>query len=155
MYVCVYRHQSYISKQCLTHKHTHQMNCHSRRVGVMTHSGDGEADCLQSEWVYVWRSDTMALWQWWWVLLVSAQCIWHQGFSTVDCWCISAWQARWHHSKAIYEASQYSWPQRKSLSLCIWNKLFLLQPITNEKIILNLTLIGEGISKVLNCNYWS
>lgn len=64
--------------------HTHQMNCHSPRVGVMTHSGDGEVVCLQTIRVYVWRSDTMALWQGWWVLLVSAQCIWQQGDVTVN-----------------------------------------------------------------------
>lgn len=39
---------------------------------------------IASAWVHVWRSDTMSLWQRWWVLLVSAHCIWQQGDVTVN-----------------------------------------------------------------------
>lgn len=144
--MCVFRHQSYISTQCLTHKHTQQMNCHSPRVGVMTHSGHGEAVCLQSVRVYVWRSDTMALWQWWWVLLVSAQCIWQQGDVTVNGsvmttgWLFHSWLPV--HLRLTSEAipSQNNlWGRtgflttnfKKSSGLCIWNKI--VSPTTNNQ----------------------
>lgn len=89
IYVCMCRHQSHIKTHTVLHTSTTptpppKMNWHSSRVGVMSHGGDAEAVCLQSVRVYVWRSDTIALWQRWWVLLVSAQCIWQQGDVTVN-----------------------------------------------------------------------
>ncbi len=70
----------------LTHtvSHTHTPNEFPFTQSGCNDCGDGETVSLQSVRVYVWRSDTIALWQWWWVLLVSAQCIWQQGDVTVN-----------------------------------------------------------------------
>lgn len=101
----------------------------------MTHGGDGEAVCLQSVRVYVWRSDMMAVWQWWWVLLVSAQCIWRQSDVTVNGSVMTT--GRLCHSwlpvrpclTADTVAEEFMRPpvrirDKKSPGLCIWSKSY-------------------------------
>lgn len=73
--------------------------------------------------IHGWRSDTMGLRQWWWVLLVSAQCIWQQGDVTVNGsvmttgWLSHSWLPDSRYNPwEIYKASCESGPLNAEVS---------------------------------------